>query len=119
MTETRKPKYLKQEPPTAWEQQTAEVLAMVNNNPNKRADVDNRIIVMENDRMFLTYPGPTLADKVAAVCTVLAFLVAVALAVVAMSAPTIGPRLLSFGTVVLFTVAIIINAKGEKKNVQQ
>ena len=118
MTETRKPKYLKQEPPTAWEQQTAEVLAMVNNNPNKRADVDNRIIVMENDRMFLTYPGPTLADKVAAVCTVLAFLVAVALAVVAMSAPTIGPRLLSFGTVVLFTVAIIINAKGEKKNVQ-
>lgn len=118
MTETRKPKYLKQEPPTAWEQQTAEVLAMVNNNPNKRADVDNRIIVMENDRMFLTYPGPTLADKVAAVCTVLAFLVAVALAVVAMSAPTIGPRLLSFGTVVVFTVAIIINAKGEKKNVQ-
>ena len=118
MTETRKPKYLKQEPPTAWEQQTAEVLAMVNNNPNKRADVDNRIIVMENDRMFLTYPGPTLADKVAAVCAVLAFLVAVALAVVAMSAPTIGPRLLSFGTVVVFTVAIIINAKGEKKNVQ-
>lgn len=118
MTETRKPKYLKQEPPTAWEQQTAEVLAMVNNNPNKRADVDNRIIVMENDRMFLTYPGPTLADKVAAVCTVLAFLVAVALAVVAMSAPTIGPRLLSFGTVVVFAVAIIINAKGEKKNVQ-
>ena len=118
MTETRKPKYLKQEPLTAWEQQTAEVLAMVNNNPNKRADVDNRIIVMENDRMFLTYPGPTLADKVAAVCAVLAFLVAVALAVVAMSAPTIGPRLLSFGTVVVFTVAIIINAKGEKKNVQ-
>ena len=118
MTETHKPKYLKQEPPTPWEQQTAEVLAMVNSNPNRRADVDNMVMVMENDRLFLTYPGPTMADKVAAVCTVLAFLVAVALAVVAMSAPTIGPRLLSFGTVVLFTVAIIINAKGEKKNVQ-
>lgn len=119
MTETRKPKYLKLEPPTPWEEQTAEVLAMVNSNPNRRADVDNRVIVMENDRMYLVHPGPTMADKVAAVCTVLAFLVAVALAVVAMSAPTIGPRLLSFGTVVLFTVAIIINAKGEKKNVQQ
>lgn len=119
MTETRKPKYLKQEPPTAWEQQTAEVMAIVNNNPNRRADVDNRVIVTENDRMFLVYPGPTVAEKVAAVCTVLAFLVAVVLAVVAMSAPTIGPRLLSFGTVALFTVAIIINAKGEKKNVQQ
>ena len=118
MTETRTPKYLKQDPPTAWDQQTAEVMAMVNNNPNRRANVDNRVIVLENDRMFLTYPGPTMADKVAAVCTVLAFLVAVVLAVVAMSAPTIGPRLLSFGTVVLFTVAIIINAKGEKKNVQ-
>ena len=119
MTENRKPKYLKQEPPTTWEQQTAEVLAMVNNNPSKRADVDKMTIIMEDDRMFLTYPGPTLADKVAAVCAVLAVLVAVVLAVVAMSAPTIGPRLLSFGTVALFTVAIIINAKGEKKNVQQ
>ena len=127
MTETRKPKYLKQEPPTPWEEQTAEVLAMVNSNPNRRADVDNMVIVMEGDRMFLTHPGPTLADKVAAVCAVLAVLVAVVLAVlvavvlavVAMSAPTIGPRMLSFGTVALFTVAIIINAKGEKKNVQQ
>ena len=119
MTETRKPKYLKLEPPTPWEEQTAEVLAMVNNNPNRRTDVDNMVIVMEDDRMFLTYPGPTMADKVAAVCAVLAVLVAVVLAVVAMSAPTIGPRLLSFGTVVLFTVAIIINARGEKKNVQQ
>ena len=40
MTETRKPKYLKLEPPTPWEEQTAEVLAMVNNNPNRRTDVD-------------------------------------------------------------------------------
>lgn len=119
MTETRKPKYLKLEPPTPWEEQTAEVLAMVNNNPNRRTDVDNMVIVMEDDRMFLTHPGPTMADKVAAVCIVLAFMVAVTLAVIAMSAPTIGPRLLSFGTVVLFMVAIIINAKGEKKNVQQ
>lgn len=116
MTETHKPKYLKQDPPTTWEQQTAEVLAMVSNNPNRRADVDGMVLVVENERMFLTSPGPTVADKVAVVCTVLAFLVAVVLAVVAMSAPTIGTRLLSFGTVALFTAAIIVNAKGGKKN---
>ena len=119
MSNTYKPKYLKQDSPTPWEQQNEEVFAMVNSNPHRRSNVDNMVIVMENGRMFLTYPGPTMADKVAAVCIVLAFMVAVTLAVIAMSAPTIGPRLLSFGTVVLFTVAIIINAKGEKKNVQQ
>lgn len=119
MMNTYDPKCTKREALTRWEQETDQVMAMVNNNPNRRGNVGDMVIVLENDRMFLTYPGPTMAEKVAAVCTVLAFLVAVVLAVVAMSAPTIGPRLLSFGTVVLFTVAIIINAKGEKKNVQQ
>lgn len=118
MSNTHKPKYLRQEPPTPWEQETAEVFAMVNSNPNRRTDVDKMTIILEDDRMFLTYPAPAKSEMAEAVCAVLAFLVAVVLAVVAMSAPTIGPRLLSFGTVALFTVAIIINAKGEKKNVQ-
>ena len=119
MTETRKPKYLKQEPPTTWEQQTAEVMDMVNNNPNRRADVDNMVIVMEGDRMFLTYPGPAKSDVATAIFVALVFLLAVAVLVAALAAPTIGPRLLAFCITTLLATVITINAKGEKKNVQQ
>lgn len=118
MSNTHKPKYLKQDPPTPWEQETAEVFAMVNSNPNRRADVDKMTIVLENDKMFLTYPGPAKTDVAAAICAALVFLLAVAILVVTLAAPGIGTKLLSFCITTLLATVIINNTKGEKKNVQ-
>lgn len=118
MSNTYKPKYLKQDPPTPWEQQNEEVFAMVNSNPHRRANVDNMVIVMEKGRMFLTYPGHAKADAVAAVFMILVVLLVVILVIAALMAPTIGPRLLSIGTIAVFTVFIIFSMKGEKKNAQ-
>lgn len=117
MTETREPNFLKQDPWATWEQETAEVLAMVNNNPNRRADVEKMTITLENDKMFLTYPGPTKSDVATAVFVALVFLLAVAVLVAALAAPTIGPRLLAFCITTLLATAIVTSTKGEKKNV--
>lgn len=119
MSDTHKPKYLKQAPPTTQEMEDAEVFAMVNSNPHRRADMDKMTIVLENDRMFLAYPAPTKSEVSAAVCVALVFLLAVAVLVVALAAPSIGPRLLTFCITTLLAAAIISNTKGEKKNVQQ
>lgn len=117
MSNTHKPQYLRQDPPTPWEQETAEVFAMVNGNPNRRADVDKMTIILENDRMYLTYPTPAKSEMAAAICAALAFLLAVAVLVVALAAPSIGTKLLTFCTATLFATATVINTKGEKKNV--
>ena len=92
---------------------------MVNNNPNRRTDVDNMVIVMEDERMYLTYPAPAKSDIAAAICAALVFLLAVAVLVVSLAAPSLGTRLLTFCTTTLLATAIISNTKGEKKNAQQ
>ena len=118
MSNAHKPKYLKQYPPTPWEQDTAEVFAMVKSTPNRRTDVDKMTIVLEDEKMYLTYPTPAKSEVAAAICTALVFLLAVAVLVAALAAPSIGTRLLTFCTTTLLATAIISNMKGEKKNAQ-
>lgn len=119
MSDTHNPKYLKQDSPTTQEMEDAEVFAIVNGNPNRKVDLDKVAIILEADRMFLAYPAPAKSEVSAAVCVALVFLLAVAVLVVALAAPGIGTRLLTFCATTLLAAAIISNTKGEKKNVQQ
>ena len=114
------PKYLKEYHPTTQEQQDAEVFAMVKGNPGRKVDANTLPpIAMDNDgKLFFTDPAPTKSEIAMAVCTVLTFLLAVVVAVVALAVPAADPRLLSFCTVSIASMMIFTNMKGEKKNVK-
>ena len=68
------------------------------------------------DVSYLPYPRKVRSGR--RHCTAMVFLLAVAILVAAMAAPSIGSRLLTFCTTTLLATATISNMKGEKKNVQ-
>lgn len=110
------PKYLKEYHPTTQEQQDAEVFAMVKGNPGRKVDANTLPpIAMDNDgNLFFTDPAPTKAELAMAACTVLAFLLAAVIAIVALAVPAADLRLLSIFTVAAASIMVFTNMKGEK-----
>lgn len=116
MEKTYAPKYLNKEVPKTWDEQDAEVLEIVKSNPNRKVAANKMTIVVDDDHMYITYPDTARSAATAAVCTVMAALLTVVNVAVALAFPAIGSRLLSFVTMGLCALDLIINMKGAKKN---
>lgn len=124
MSNTHKPKYLKQEPPTTQEMEDAEVFAMVHKNPSRKVDANTLppIAMDNNGKLFFTDPAPTAEAIWNAIWGVavlgLALLIGVYAVVFLAVNRTAIPTVITWLVIGAMSTFAIIKLKGEKKNVQ-